>query len=218
MHQPSRHLGVDVAGRFVGDEDLGLADDRPGDGDALLLAAGQSRRASAGPVSQPDPGEHLAHRPLDLGLALAGDAQRQSDVVERRQVPDEAEVLEDDADPPAEAGQRVARRVRQLLAEQLDAAARRALRQVEELEQGCLAGARRAGEEIEAAAAQTKIEVAQNFGTRAVAQSYAIEFDDRRQRPIPSRSQMACRTGPAALPMPAHSCLSAFVVGTRSSR
>ena len=32
---------VEVAGRLVGDEQVGVGDDRPGDRDALLLAAGE---------------------------------------------------------------------------------------------------------------------------------------------------------------------------------
>ena len=68
-------------------------------------------------------------------LAGAGNAQRQRDIVERRQVTDQPEVLEDDADAAAEGRQRLARRFAQLLAEQADAAARRALREIEQLEE-----------------------------------------------------------------------------------
>ena len=77
------------------------------------------------------------------------------------------------------AGKRLARRIGQFLAEQLDPAARRALREIEQLEKRRLAGARRAGEEIKAAAPEPKIEVAKHFGAGAVAQPDAIEFDDR---------------------------------------
>ena len=73
-------------------------------------------------------------------------------------------------------GSVVARRFAQFLAEQLDAAARRPLGEIEQLEQRGLARARRAGEEIEAAAAQAEVEIAQHFGARAVAQADAIEF------------------------------------------
>ena len=65
-HQAVRHVGIDIAGRLVGNEQLGPVDHRPGDGDALLLPAGQRRRAGAGAVGEPDPGQHLAHRPLDI--------------------------------------------------------------------------------------------------------------------------------------------------------
>ncbi len=38
---------VEVAGRFVGEDDLGIVDQRAGDGDALLLAAGKLAWAGA---------------------------------------------------------------------------------------------------------------------------------------------------------------------------
>ena len=39
-HRRGRHR-VEVAGRLVGDDDPGVGDDRPGDSDALLLAAAE---------------------------------------------------------------------------------------------------------------------------------------------------------------------------------
>ena len=105
MEQPQRHFRIDVAGRLVGDEQLGPADHRAGDGDALLLAARQGRRPGAGAVGEADPGEHLAHRRLEILVLDPGDPQRQRDIVEGRQVRDQPEILEDDADPPAEARQ-----------------------------------------------------------------------------------------------------------------
>ena len=41
-----RSVGIEVPGRLVGNQDLGLVGQRPGDGDALLFAA----RQLAGPV------------------------------------------------------------------------------------------------------------------------------------------------------------------------
>ena len=34
-------MGVEIAGGFVGEDDFGVGDDGAGDGDALLLAAGE---------------------------------------------------------------------------------------------------------------------------------------------------------------------------------
>ena len=42
-HDFVAHLRVEVAGRFVREQDARPADDRPGDGDALLLAARELR-------------------------------------------------------------------------------------------------------------------------------------------------------------------------------
>ena len=59
--------GVEVAGRLVGEDQLGLADQRAGDGDALLLATRQLGRAVLGAVGDADLVEHL----VDARLALA---------------------------------------------------------------------------------------------------------------------------------------------------
>ena len=83
VENPLRHGRIDVAGRLVGNDQLRPRNDGAGNGDALLLSARQGRRASAGPVGEPDPGEHFPHRAFDLLLAMAGDAQRQGDIVER---------------------------------------------------------------------------------------------------------------------------------------
>jgi hypothetical protein len=125
------------------------------------------------------------------GRALAGDAQRQSDIVEGGQVADEAEVLEDDADPPAVLRQGLARRLGKLVAEQPDAAAGRPLRQIQELQQRGLAGAGRAGQKIEAASRQPELEVAQHLRAGPVTQAHPVEFDDRRQLPTPRPAKAA---------------------------
>ena len=156
MEQPLRHLRIDIAGRLVGDQQVGPVDHRARDRDALLLAARQRRRARAGPVAKADPGEHFAHRSLDLVLAGAADAQRQGDIVERREMADQAEILEHHPDPPTEARQRIARRIAEFLAEQADAPARRPLGQIKQLQQRRLARARRAGEKIKASVGERK--------------------------------------------------------------
>src|SRR5207237_1390600 len=127
---------------------------------------------------KPNPGEHLPNRPFDFLVAGTANAQRERDVVERRQVADQAEILEHHSDPPAERWKRVARRLAQLLAEQLDPPPRRPLGKVEQLQKRRLASTRRAGEEVEGAGAQAEIEVAEHFGTGAVAQANTVEFGD----------------------------------------
>jgi hypothetical protein len=57
---------VEVAGGLVGQQDLGLLNQRPGNGDSLLLPAGQFRRQVARAIREADIGER-ARRP---GTAL----------------------------------------------------------------------------------------------------------------------------------------------------
>ena len=46
--------GVEVAGRLVGEDQVGPGDQRPGDGHPLLLAAGELARPVREPVAEPD--------------------------------------------------------------------------------------------------------------------------------------------------------------------
>ena len=74
----------------------GLAGQRPGDGDALLLAAGQLGRPVLEAVAEAD-GVDDAVEPRLVGLA-AGERQRQRDVLGGGQRRDQVERLEDEAD------------------------------------------------------------------------------------------------------------------------
>src|SRR6478735_12477266 len=100
-------------------------------------------------------------------------------------MPDQPEVLEDNADAPAIWRQGFPRRVGQLVAEQLDAPARRPLCKIEELQERRFARARWAGEEIEAAGGQPEVQVTEHFRAGPVAKAYPVEFDDRCQLPQP---------------------------------
>ena len=60
VHDLPAGLGVEIAGRLVGQQDGGLGDDGARDGDALLLAAGQLARRVIFAASQPDAGQRVA--------------------------------------------------------------------------------------------------------------------------------------------------------------
>ena len=98
--QETEHLGagagVEVAGRLVGEDDLGPGDQGPGAGDPLLLAAGQLAGPVPEPVAQAD-GVDDRVEPVLVGLA-PGDGQRQQDVLLRGQRGQQVELLEDEAD------------------------------------------------------------------------------------------------------------------------
>ncbi len=74
--------------------------------------------------------------------------------------------------------QRVAWRLGQLLAEQADPAAGRALGEIKQLEERGLASARWPGEKIEAAPRESEIEVAEDLCAGAVAKPDRIELGD----------------------------------------
>jgi hypothetical protein len=81
LHQTLGLGVVEVAGGFVSKEQAGTVDDGSGDGNALLLAAGQLGRAGVGLFGEANPAEHFAHIGADLALGAAGDAQWQRHVV-----------------------------------------------------------------------------------------------------------------------------------------
>ena len=66
--------GVQRSGRLVGEDDLRAGHQRPGDGHALLLAAGELRRTVPGLIGEPDLVEHRT-QPGGVGLG-AGQPQR----------------------------------------------------------------------------------------------------------------------------------------------
>lgn len=217
VEQAMRHIGIDVSGRLIGDEQLRLTDDRPRNGNALLLSAGQRRWPGACAIGEANPGKHLSHRALDFRIALSGDAQRQGDIVESGKVPDEAEILEDNADTAAIIRQDVPWCIAEILAEQPDPAAGGAASEIEKLQERRLSRTGRSGEEIEAAFGQPEIEVAQDLGSSAVTQTHAVEFDDRRQKPAPPICHGLLHAF-AALPMAAHSCLPCANAGRETEK
>ena len=96
-------LGVERRGRLVEEHELGVHRQRPGDGDALLLAAGELRREGVVLVGQPDLLEVVPGDPLGLGLAsLEHPSLGDGEVLEHGQVREEVELLEHHADPAAD--------------------------------------------------------------------------------------------------------------------
>ena len=96
-------LGVELAGRLVGQDQDRLLDQRPGDRHPLLLAAGELIGAVIEAIAQADLGQQL-DGPLPLLGRHAPGQERDQHVLERRQVADQVERLEDEADLVAAIG------------------------------------------------------------------------------------------------------------------
>src|SRR6185312_12922165 len=149
--QPQRQLGIHVARRLVGQEDIGPADHRARDRRALLLAARQQRRQRVHALAQPDPFEQFADVGAVERFRLAQHAQRQRHVLERRQVVEQAEFLEHDADMPAHVEQRILVELADIAPEHGERAAARLQRQQQQAQQRRLARPGRTGEKMERA-------------------------------------------------------------------
>ena len=98
VHDLDGGLGVERAGRLVGQQDLGVVDKGAGNGHALHLAAGHLVRALVELVAEADLLQRLRGAPAPFGLADAGERQRQLDVLQHGLVRDEVVALEDEAD------------------------------------------------------------------------------------------------------------------------
>ena len=79
-------VGVEGAGRLVGEEKGRLVGQGAGDGQALALAAGQHAGRALGLVGQPEQVEKVAGAGLGLLARAPGDDRRQRHVLEHAQV------------------------------------------------------------------------------------------------------------------------------------
>src|SRR5581483_9650412 len=188
-------IGIDVAGRLVGQQKLRPRDDGARDGGALLLAARQDRREGVDALAEPDPLQKFDHLGPIGGFLAAEHAQRQRHVLVGRHVIEQAKVLEYDADAAAQGGAAVLAQGRGDLVEHGDQAAGRAQRQEQEAQQRRLAGARWAGEELERPAVEPEGQVAQHLRAEPVAQADILE-QDHLVPPGPRRRRKAAAAGP----------------------
>ncbi len=91
-------VGVECAGGFVGEDEGGAVDDRAGDGDALLLAAGELVGFIVEPVAEADAIEGGGGAIASfVGRDVAVD-RRQHDVFEGAERGEQVELLEDEAE------------------------------------------------------------------------------------------------------------------------
>ena len=99
-------LQVEGAERLVEEQDPGPVDERPGERDALPLAARELARLAPLVALEADHPERLADPPPALGLGHLADHEAVGDVVADRHVGEQRVVLEDGVDVTIE-GRRV---------------------------------------------------------------------------------------------------------------
>ena len=87
--------GIHAAGRLVSKNEARTGDDRPSNSNALPLAARETVRQSPLPPGKTDPAQKLLPLGPRLALVAPSDAQRQADILQRREPGHEAEVLKD---------------------------------------------------------------------------------------------------------------------------
>src|SRR5262245_11770151 len=183
--QPQEALGergIDVAGRLVGQQQLRPGDDGAGDRGALLLAAREHRRQRPDALAQADPVQELDDLVAVGLLAAAHDAQRQRHVVVGREVVEQAEILEHDADAAAQDRQRILAQGRDVVTEQRDQPPRWFQRNEQQAQQRALAGARGSGEELKRLGLDAETQVPQHLGPQPITQTDILESNHARLR------------------------------------
>ncbi len=178
-----REIVVEIPGRLVGDQDLGLIDQRARDGDPLLLSsrklAGEARHA----VRESDAAQRLEGDALLPAVIETQDTGQKGDVLEDRLPLDEAEVLEDHADRPAEKRDLAARDQGDVAPVDQDLAGARHVLAEDQLEQRRLAGPARAGDETELAARDLEVDAVERRLSGRKSLRNAEELDHVRSPP-----------------------------------
>ena len=96
-HQLQRTLRIQVAGRLVCDDGIGVVHQRAGNGHALLLTAGELRGIAVGLVFQTHQLQHIGDTLPDLLLGCAYRPHDKGQIVVHGLLLDQAEVLENNA-------------------------------------------------------------------------------------------------------------------------
>ena len=97
-HKLQAAHGIEIAGRLIRDDHARAVDERPCDGDTLLLAAGELIRHTLASALKPYKLQYVRHTLLDLGVCRADNAHRKCDVIVHVHVFDKPVILEYDAE------------------------------------------------------------------------------------------------------------------------
>ena len=101
VHDLERQVGIEIAGRLVGEDELRIVDERARDGDPLLLASRQFLGQGVHAVLQTDPLEHLKRLSMLHRLRHAEHAHDERDVLKDGESRDQSKILKDETDRSA---------------------------------------------------------------------------------------------------------------------
>ena len=178
LHDFAAGGGVEVAGGLVGEEDVGLADEGAGDGDALELAAGELLGVVSEPSAESEALGVVAGEPSPFGLGDAAVDEWEGDVVDDVEVVEEVEGLEDEADVfVAEEGESAVAAVGHALAVDFHDAAGGDVEESEQVHEGGLAGAGAADDHDEFAGMDVEVDAVER-GDGGVAH-LVVAFESR---------------------------------------
>ena len=98
VHDLLAVLGIEVGGRLVSEDELGIGRKRPGDRDALLLSTGELIGAVMGAVGESHGLQHFVDALLALGRFCAIQQERHFNIFVGSQGWDQRKELEDESD------------------------------------------------------------------------------------------------------------------------
>ena len=164
VEDPARRTRIEIAGGFVGQQNLRLVGQGAGDGDTLLLAARQLRRPVRQPRPKPQRGQQPPRLRRRLGFGLAGDHLGQHHILQRVEFRQQVMGLIDEADGlAADAGAFGIRQFRGRHAFDMDFAAGRRFQQPRHVQQRGFARAAGAHQGDDLARVQRHVETAEDF-------------------------------------------------------
>ena len=174
VEQGLEHLlsgpAVEVAGGLVGDQDRRVQEERPGDRDALLLAARELRGPMAEAVGEAEARQHSGGAVEELGPVGAErppaelDHGRQHGVLQGGELGQQVIELEDEADLlVTQVGAMPGAQAPGVLAGDADRALGRAVQQTQDVEQGGLPGAGGAHEREPLPGAELEVDAVQDL-------------------------------------------------------
>ena len=154
---------IEVAGGFVDEQQLGVADQRPGDRHALHLAARKLTGVVVGAVFEADGRERRASAPQALGAAHAAVDERRGHVLEGARARQQVVELKDEPEElVAQTGASGVVQVADVVAGEQVGARVGAVEQAEHVQQGRLAGAGAPGAGDPLAAPHLQVEVVED--------------------------------------------------------
>src|SRR5262245_22487547 len=118
--QALRQRRINVAGRLVGEQELGPRNHRARNRGALLLSAREYWRQRPHPLPKPDPLQELDHLVAEILFLLSDDSKRQCNVLIGGHMVDQPKILENHADAPPQRRHSVLAQRGDVVAEQGD--------------------------------------------------------------------------------------------------
>ena len=184
-HEVGAALGIEGAGRLVSEDDFATVHQRPGDADALLLAAGQGAGAVAQPVAEAEADQQVGGAAGARAIVDAGIDRRHRGIFDGIEVGEELVALEDEAEMLApQLGELVGRELADVAAREGIGPFARRIEAADQVHQRRLAGARLADDGDHLARPDVEIDMVEHRDAFAAGREPAGDAAQGNQRGV----------------------------------